>query len=143
MCLGVLLIPLGVPRLDLVDERGLRRDTAPQALTAQMAEFDLRHVEPTAVFRRIMDLSFICDSFRLRRSKGFIKRSFGVGIQIVHHEANLLHVRIMLINQFFDKVRPIYLCSLLSDFGLPFTRSWFKSDKNICCPIPLVFCVIP
>ena len=44
MGLGVLLVPLGVPRLDLVDERGLRRDPAPQALTAQMAEFDLRHV---------------------------------------------------------------------------------------------------
>ena len=44
MGLGVLRIPLGVPRLDLVGERGLRRDTAPQALTAQMAEFDLRHV---------------------------------------------------------------------------------------------------
>jgi hypothetical protein len=44
MSLGVLLVPLGVPRLDLVDERGLRRDTAPQALTTQMAEFNLRHV---------------------------------------------------------------------------------------------------
>ena len=143
MGLGVLLVPLGVPRLDLVDERGLRRDTAPQALTAQMAEFDLRHVEPTAVFRRIMDRSFIRDSFRLRRIKGFIQRSFGVGIQIVHHEANLLHVGIMLINQFFDKVRPIHFGALLSDFGLPLACSWFKSYKNVCCPIPLVLCVIP
>jgi hypothetical protein len=107
MGLGVLLVPLGVPRLDLVDERGLRRDTAPQALTAQMAEFDLRHVEPTAVFRSRMDLSFIRDAFRLRRIKGFIQRSFGVGMQIVHHETNLLHVGIMLINKFFDKMRPI------------------------------------
>jgi hypothetical protein len=62
---------------------------------------------------------------------------------MVHHEANLLHVGIMLINQFFDKVRPIHFCSLLSDFGLPLTCSWFKSYKNVCCPIPLVLCVIP
>jgi hypothetical protein len=55
MGLGVLLVPLGVPRLDLGDERGLRRDTTPQALTAQMAEFDLRHVYPTAVFRSLRD----------------------------------------------------------------------------------------
>ena len=73
MGLGVLLVPLGIPRLDLVDECGLRRDTAPKALTTQMAEFDLRHVEPTAVFGGIVDLSFIRDSFRLRRIKGFIK----------------------------------------------------------------------
>lgn len=45
-----------------------------------------------------MDLSCIRDAFRLRRIKGFIQRSFGVGMQIVHHEANLLHVGIMLIN---------------------------------------------
>ena len=44
MGLGAPLVPLGVPRLDLVDECGLRRDTAPEALTTQMAEFDLRHV---------------------------------------------------------------------------------------------------
>ncbi len=73
MGLGVLLVPLGIPRLDLVDECSLRRDTTPKALTTQMAEFDLRHVEPTAVFGGIVDLSFIRDSFRLRRIKGFIK----------------------------------------------------------------------
>ena len=44
MRLGVLLVPLGVPRLDLVDEGGFRRDTAPKTLTTQMAEFDLCHV---------------------------------------------------------------------------------------------------
>jgi hypothetical protein len=45
-----------------------------------------------------MDLSFIRDSFRLRRIKGFIKSGFGMGIQIVHHEANFLHMGLMLIN---------------------------------------------
>ena len=56
MSLGMLLVPLGVPRLDLVDECGLRRDTAPKALPTQMAEFNLSHVSPTAVFGSIMDL---------------------------------------------------------------------------------------
>src|SRR5260370_17303263 len=82
MCLGVPLVPLGVPRLDLFDEGGLGRDTAPKALTTQKAEFDLRHVEPTTVFGGITELEFICDSFRLRRIKGFIKRCFGVRIEI-------------------------------------------------------------
>ena len=90
-----------------------------------------------------MDLSCIRDSFRLRRIKGFIQRSFGVGMQIVHHEANRLHVGIMLVNQFFDQVRPIHFCSLRSDFGLPLTCEWLKSDKHVCRPIPLVLCVIP
>ena len=65
MGLGVLLVPFGGPCLDLVDECGLRRDTAPQTLPTQMAQVDLRHVYPTAVFGRIRDLSFIRDSFSL------------------------------------------------------------------------------
>src|SRR6266508_2137162 len=44
MCLGVLLVPFGVPRADLFAECGLRRDTTPKALTTQMAEFNLSHV---------------------------------------------------------------------------------------------------
>ena len=78
MSLGVLRVPLGVPRLDLVDKCGLRCDTAPQTLTTQMAQFDLRHVEPTAVFGGRMDRSFIRDSFRRRGIKGFIQRGFGM-----------------------------------------------------------------
>ncbi len=68
-----------------------------------------------------MDLSCIRDSFRLRRIKCFIKRCFGVGIEIVHHEADFLHMRIMLINKFSYKVRPINFCPLRSAFGITLT----------------------
>jgi len=68
-----------------------------------------------------MDLSCLRDSFRLRRIKSFIKRCFGVGMEIVHHQANFLHMRILLINKFLYKVRPINLGPLLSDFGMPLT----------------------
>jgi len=138
----MLLVPLGVPRLDLVDERGLGRDTAPKALTTQMAEFDLRHVEPTTMLGGIMDLSFICDSFCLRGGKCFIKRGCGMGMKIIHHEADFLCMRIMVINKFLDKVCPINFCPLLSDFGMTLTSSWFKSHKNVCGPIALILCSI-
>jgi hypothetical protein len=91
MGLGVLLVPLGVPCLDLVEEGGLRRDTAPKALPTQMAAFHLGHVEPTAGLGSRMDFSFIRDSFRLRRIKSFIQRGFGVGSEMVHHQANFFH----------------------------------------------------
>jgi hypothetical protein len=142
MSLGVLLVPLGVPRLDLVEECGLRRDPAPQTLTTQMAEFDLRPVEPTAVFGGIMKFSFIRDSFRLTGIQCFIQRGFRVGMQIVHPQTNLLHVRRMLINQCLHKVRPITLCPLLSDCGIPLTSSWFTSHKHVRRPIALILGVI-
>jgi hypothetical protein len=122
MGLGVLLVPLGVPCLDLVEEGGLRRNTAPKALSTQMAEFNLRHVEPTAVFRSIMDLSFLRDSLRLRRLKSFIKSGFGVGIEMVHSQANFFYMRIMLINKFSEKIRPINLGPLCCDFRISLTH---------------------
>jgi len=143
MGLGMRLVPLGVPRLNLVEERGRGRDTAPQALTAQMAEFDLGHVEPTAMLGRRMDLSFIRDSLRFRGITCFRKRGFRVGMQMVHHEANLRPMGSMLLNKCLDKVRPITCCPLRSDFGISLTSSWLKSNKNVCRSISLILCVIP
>ena len=91
-------------------------------LKAAPAEFDLRHVEPTAVFGGIMDREFIRDAFRLRGIKCFIQRGCGMGMQIVHHQTEFLHVGRMLINKFLDKVCPINFGPLLSDFGIPLTR---------------------
>jgi hypothetical protein len=121
MGLGVLRVPLDVPRLNLLDECGWRRDPAPKALTTEMAEFNRRHVSPTPVFGRIMDRSFIRDSLRLRGSKSFIKRGFGVGIAIGHDQTNFFHMRIRLINKLSDKIRPINLCPLCRDFGIALT----------------------
>jgi hypothetical protein len=44
-----------------------------------------------------------------------------MGIQIVHYEANFLHMGIMLINKCLDKVRPIHFCPLRSDFSITLT----------------------
>ena len=44
-----------------------------------------------------------------------------MGIKIIHHEADLLCVRIMLINKFLDKISPINFCPLFSDFGMTLT----------------------
>src|SRR5262249_40576085 len=142
MRLGVLLVPWGVPRLDLVDAGGCRRDTAPQTLTTQMAECALCHVEPTAMFGGIMELSLIGASFGLGGGKCVIQRGCGVGMPIGQHEADFLDMRRMRINQFWDKVRPIHFCSLLCDFGGPLARSRCKSHDNVGRTISLIFRVI-
>ena len=93
----------------------------------QMAEFDLRHVEPTAMFGHVVDVEFIGDSFCLRRIKSFIQRSFGVGIEIVHNSADFLRMGIMLVNESLDKVGPIHFGALISSLGIALTCSWLKS----------------
>jgi hypothetical protein len=107
-----------------------------------MAEVDRRHVEPPAVFGSRVKLSFLRESFRLRGIKGFIERGIGMGMQIVHHEADFLHMGRMVINKFLDKVRPIHLGPRRSDFGIPLASSGCKSHKNIGSAISLLFSVI-
>jgi hypothetical protein len=65
-----------------------------------------------------------------------------MGIAIVHHQANLLHVGRMLINKFLDKVRPINFCPLICYCYCPSTGSRFKSHENICRAISFIFRVI-
>ena len=117
MSLGLRRVPVGVPRLDLFDEGRLARDTAPKALTTQMAAFDLSHVEPTAVCGGLMALSVSGYSLRLSGLTCFIQRCLGMSIQMVHHQTNFLHVWILLINKFLDKVRPIHCCPRFRDCG--------------------------
>lgn len=66
-------VTLSVPRVYLLDERCFVLYAARKALATQMAEFSLRHVEPTPVFWRIMSLEFIGDSFGFRGIKCFIQ----------------------------------------------------------------------
>jgi hypothetical protein len=142
MCLGVLRVPFGGPCLDLVDPCGLRRDTAPKARPTAMAEFAVRHVEPTAMFGGLMDVERIGDSLGLRGLTCFRQRSCGMGMQIVHHEADVLDMRIMLLKQFLDNMRPIHFWALLCAFCHALTDDRFNSDTNICCTISLICRVI-
>jgi hypothetical protein len=59
MSLGLTVVTLCVPRLDLVAKRGTVFSAVCKALTTQMAEFDLGHVEPTPMLWSIMDVSWI------------------------------------------------------------------------------------
>jgi hypothetical protein len=143
MCLGVLLVPFGGPCLDLVDECGLRRDPAPKAWTTEMAQFHCSHVEPTAVCGRRMALSCSRDSFRLRRIKSVIKRGFGIRIAMVHHSTNFVHIRIMLLHQLTETIRPINRCALCCAFRVSVTHAWCQSHTNVGRPIALLLGVIP
>jgi hypothetical protein len=124
--------------LDLFDQCGFRRDTAPQALPTQRAEFDLRPVEPTTRLGGRMDRSWIGNALGLSGGKGFRKRGLSVRMPMVHHPAHLFHVRSMVLNQFVDNVRPIHCCPRRSDCGIPLPRSGCKSHKHVRRPVSVI-----
>ena len=49
ICLGLVLVPAGLPGRNFPDERFFIRDAAVQALARQDAQFGFRHIEPTPV----------------------------------------------------------------------------------------------
>jgi hypothetical protein len=142
MRLGLTVVTFFVPGLDLVDESGFVLDAVCKTLTTQMAEFDLGHVEPTPVFGGIMDFQCIGDSFRLLRNKRFIQRSLMMGIQIIHDQTDLLSVWRHLIHQRVHIVRKINFCPVIRYCSIALTTQWFKSEKDVCRTMPLIFCVL-
>ena len=52
-----------------------------QAVSGQHAEFDLRHIQPTAVFGCVVKLQAFHDAASLRRREGFVRRRHAMGVQ--------------------------------------------------------------
>jgi hypothetical protein len=59
-------------------------------------------------------------------------------MQIGHHEADFLYMRLLRLKPCLDKMRPSNFCARRCDFGHALTASRFKSDKNIHIPSFLV-----
>ena len=54
-----------------------------QALSLHNTDLNLSHIEPTALFRRIMELESSDQSSSFHRPKGLIKRTGILGIEII------------------------------------------------------------
>ncbi len=65
-------IALPFQGLDFPAEGGLVEGTPPEAGASQHAKLDLRHVEPTAVFGRVMELQPFYDPPGLRGGEGLV-----------------------------------------------------------------------
>src|ERR1700732_2062728 len=88
---GGLLV--GLPNGDFVYEGLLVRDAAIEALGRKDAEFGLGHIEPTAVLWRVMPFEPFGQPPCFGGGKSFIKRSLGMGIEIVLHQNDFLGVQ--------------------------------------------------
>ncbi len=89
-CCGELPIGLGVvgisiifPSCDFVGEGLFVRDAPIEALGRKDNQFGLRHIEPTAVLWRVMPFEPFGQPPCFGGGKSFIKRSLGVGVEIV------------------------------------------------------------
>ena len=79
-----------------------------QTLLDEDVEFDLGHVQPTAVLGRVDELETIPQRFGGRGRKRLVERARAVSIEIVHHERDLFSPAILPGNG-LQKVCPIDL----------------------------------
>ncbi len=68
---------------DFPAEGGLVGDTPPEAGASQHAKFDLRHVEPAAMFGCVMKLQPFYDAPGLRGGEGLVQGSWPMGVQVI------------------------------------------------------------
>src|ERR1700737_3611712 len=91
--LGVVGVSILLPSCDFVDEGLFAGDAAIEALGRKNAELRFRHIEPTAMFWRIMPLETLDEPPCFGGGKSFVERSWLVGVEIVLHENDFPGIR--------------------------------------------------
>lgn len=89
--------------MNLSSQAGFIRDATIQTLATQSAEFNLGHVEPTAMLGGVMELKAIRKAVGFLGFEGLVEGSRRVGIEIVENHDNDLCFRIIDIGQCQDR----------------------------------------
>src|SRR5580692_10727771 len=87
----------------------LRHSTYPsvQTLLGQHAQFDLRHIQPAPIARRVVDLQTLRQPSGRLGVKRLVKTGYVVRVQIIAHQLHLAGVGIVLLQQRADLPSPI------------------------------------
>src|SRR6478609_8612142 len=93
------LIPLLFPGRHLSAQLFATADAPVQTLPRQHAQLDLRHVQPTAMLGRVMDLQPLDDAPGLLRRERLVQRRRLVRVQVVQHQHHPLGLRMNLFDE--------------------------------------------
>ena len=104
-------VAVGFPKRQLGLQGIHVSNSSVEALAGHDAQFDFGDVEPASMLWRVMDFEAPgqCQSDLGR--KGFIQRGNGVGVEIIHHKADFLRVRVVDFQQLADLHSPVLLGS--------------------------------
>ena len=94
------------PRGDLGDERPGVGDATVEALAPQAAQFDLGHVQPATVLRRVVQLQFCGKTMGLFGRKSLVEGAQDVGVEVVLDQHDLFGVGVVDVDQVLDGSAP-------------------------------------
>jgi len=136
-------VALRLPQGDATLERGLVGNALVQVLPGKDRELNLRHVQPAAMLRRVMDLQLVREAFGLRGRKGLIQRRGGMGVQVVHHQHDALRAGIVDIDQLADHMREVDGGALVRHRHMPPPPQRFGEHEQVGDAVAHVLVVLP
>ena len=131
-----------VPSYKFPDEEAQVGNTSAKALAGKDADLDFRNVEPTAMFRGIMNFQPPGQFSGFLRFKCLIKRRDDMGIEVVAHQANFRCIGIGFFQQPVNFLGPIYFCTAFTGMGVHPPGQWLAKHKNRTSAITHILVVL-
>ncbi len=116
-------------------------DALGQTAPFKNADLDLGHIEPTAMFGRVMHLQSLPDALRFLWRKRLVEAGRRMRVEVVHHQADHARLWIDLIDQPADRLSKIQPGALLGHFDTTASRQRFDEHKQVRRPQALVLTV--
>jgi hypothetical protein len=138
---GLLAIAFVLPSGGLVDQRLFVGNPTGQALTSEDVQFDFRHIEPTAVLRRVDHFDPMDNATGFLGRERFVERTQTVRVEVVHHERDPFGLWSMNVDQFADFVSPVGLGPLVGHRDVPPTGQRLGEGEDVGCAVPHIFVV--
>src|SRR3989304_5701593 len=135
-------VPFNFPSTNFAFHDCFAAQSAIQTLYGQDRDFDLGHVQPTAMLGCVMKLQFPGQLPRLLGWKSLVKRSRRMGVEIIQHHPDLFGLRKVNFNQIIHAPGEILLGAAVGDFDMPPTCQGLQKHEQVTGAFPLVFKVI-
>jgi len=111
------------------------RECADSGTVQSIAQFDFRHVEPTTMLGREMDLKAYCQTPRLFRFKCLIQRGKTMCVRVVQDQANHYGIRVAFVDHAFDPPCPVFSRPMFGCLHMPFSGQRFHLKKIWATPL--------
>ena len=111
--------------------------------STQNTQFKLGHIEPTAVFGRVVKLQLSLDSPCFLRREGLVQGSGSGGGQVVQDNPDQRSLWKNLIHQPFPEIRKVFLGVLLRQLNMPFVHQMYEQHVHVSDAVPLILIIDP
>src|SRR5208283_4246777 len=129
------------PGPDLTPDHGRFIDPPIQTLPIHDPELDLGHVQPTPVLGGRVNLQPIQQPSRLAGRERLIQTDTAVRVQVIHHQTDLLGLRIVDVHQLLDAFGPIAAGAPLRHPHVPPAPQWLAHHEQVARPLALVLVI--